>query len=111
MSKNLAVKLAESLVRTLKKHSPAIFTGIAVAGTVGAVVLAVNATPKAEKLIEEARKEKKAAQSESYEDFINRMCGAWRDDPRSTEQIIADIRGSRQFDVTRHIMPLTDEKE
>lgn len=35
----------------------------------------------AEKLIEEARKEKKAAQSESYEDFINRMCGAWRDDP------------------------------
>ena len=29
----------------------------------------------AEKLIEEARKEKKAAQSESYEDFINRMCG------------------------------------
>ena len=45
------------------------------------------------------------------EDFINRMCGAWRDDPRSTEQIIADIRGSRQFDVTRHIMPLTDEKE
>jgi hypothetical protein len=39
----------------------------------------------AEKLIEEARKEKKAAQSESYEDFINRMCGAWRDDPRSTD--------------------------
>ena len=65
----------------------------------------------AEKLIEEARKEKKAAQSESYEDFINRMCGAWRDDPRSTEQIIADIRGSRHFYVTRHIRPLTDEKE
>lgn len=65
----------------------------------------------AEKLIEEARKEKKAAQSESYEDFINRMCGAWGDDPRSTEEIIAGIRGSHQFDVTRHIMPLTDEKE
>ena len=30
----------------------------------------------AEKLIEEARKEKKAAQSESYEDFINKMCGS-----------------------------------
>ena len=57
MSKNLAVKLAESLVRTLKKHSPAIFTGIAVAGTVGAVALAVNATPKAERLIEQKKKE------------------------------------------------------
>ncbi len=57
MSKHLAVKLAENFVRTIKKHSPVIFTGIAVAGTFGAVVLAVNATPKAERLIEQKKKE------------------------------------------------------
>lgn len=57
MRKHLAAKLAERLVRTLKKHSPAIFTGIAVAGTFGAVALAVKATPKAEKLIEEKKEE------------------------------------------------------
>lgn len=49
-----------------------------------------------EKLLEEARKEKNE-KKESYEDFIWRMCGAWNDDPRTTEQIMEDIRNSRQF--------------
>lgn len=61
------------------------------------------------KLIEDAHREKEAAQSESYEDFINRMCGAWADDPRTAEEITDHIRRSRQFGVTRHIKPLTDE--
>lgn len=64
----------------------------------------------AEKLLEEARKEKEV-KKQSYEDFINGMCGAWKDDSRSTDEIIADIRNSRQFGVTRHIIPLTDEKQ
>lgn len=34
------------------------------------------------KLIEDAQQEKTATKSESYEDFINRMCGTWNDDPR-----------------------------
>ena len=49
-----------------------------------------------EKLLEEARKEKNE-KKESYEDFIWRMCGAWNDDPRTTEQIMEDIRNSLQF--------------
>lgn len=52
-----------------------------------------------EKLLEEARKEK-IEKKESYEDFIWSMCGAWNDDPRTTEEIIEDIRNSRQFGVT-----------
>ncbi|MBC8601166.1 hypothetical protein H8784_05450 [Parabacteroides acidifaciens] len=63
-----------------------------------------------EKLLEEARKEK-AEKQESYEDFIWNMCGAWKDDPRTTEEIIKDIRSSHQFGVTRHIMPLDDEEK
>lgn len=63
------------------------------------------------KLIEDAHREKAAMKSESYEDFINRMCGAWDDDPRTAEEITDHIRRSRQFGVTRHIMPLTDEEK
>ncbi len=61
-----------------------------------------------EKLIEEAREEETKP---SYADFINELCGSWKDDPRTTEEIMDDIRNSRQFHVTRHIMPLTDENE
>lgn len=64
----------------------------------------------AEKLLEEARKEKEA-KKQSYEDFINEMCGSWKNDSRSTDEIIADIRSSHQFGVTRHIAPLSDEKQ
>ena len=41
----------------LKKHSPQILIGFGVAGMVGATVLAVAATPKAMKLIEEKKEE------------------------------------------------------
>lgn len=44
----------------LKKHSPAILTAIGIAGLVSATVMAVNATPKAIKLIEEAGYKKAA---------------------------------------------------
>lgn len=62
----------------------------------------------AEKLVEETQPEKA---KQNYADFINSICGAWDDDPRTTEEIKTDIRNARQFNVTRHIMPLTDEKE
>ena len=52
-----------------------------------------------EKLLEEARKEK-IEKKESYEDFIWSMCGAWNEDPRTTEKIIEDIRNSQQEKVT-----------
>ena len=63
-----------------------------------------------EKLLEEARKEK-AENQESYEDFIWSMCGAWKDDPRTTEEIIKDIRSSHQFGVTRHTTPFDNEEK
>lgn len=71
--------------------------------------LSLNASNKqwlGEKLLEEAKEERAKL---SYDDFINSMCGAWKDDPRTTEEMTADIRRARQFDTSRHIIPLTDE--
>ena len=48
-------KIAKSFTLTLKKHSPAILTGIGVAGMVASTITAVRATPKALKLIEERK--------------------------------------------------------
>lgn len=45
----------------LTKHCPEILTGIGIAGMVGTTVLAVRATPKALKLIDEEKKEKKVS--------------------------------------------------
>lgn len=42
----------------IKKQLPAILTGLAIAGTIGAVVSAVKCKPKYDKLVEEKRKEK-----------------------------------------------------
>ena len=59
-----------------------------------------------EKLLEEARQEKAAAQEQSYADYIESLCGAWKDDPRTAEEITDDLRQARQFGVTRHIRPI-----
>ncbi len=60
-----------------------------------------------EKLLEEAKEER---ERQSYADFINGMCGAWKDDPRSAEEIADDIRSARQFGMTRQIKSFDDEK-
>lgn len=52
--KNMAI----GLYRKVSQHSPAILTGLGVAGFFTAIVLAVKATPKAEALIIEAEDEK-----------------------------------------------------
>lgn len=54
---NLSV-MAKGLVKTLKKNSPVILTGFGIAGMVGTTILAVEATPKALKLIEQEKEEK-----------------------------------------------------
>lgn len=56
----------------------------------------------AKKLLEEADREQEEKE-QSYADFIESICGAWQDDPRSAEEIATDIRSARQFGVTRHI--------
>lgn len=57
MTKESLAKFAKSVQSTLSKHSPEILTGIGIAGMITTTVLAVQATPKALKLIEEAKKE------------------------------------------------------
>ena len=51
-------KVVKGLRLVASKHSPAILTGIGIAGMVTATVLAVKATPKAMQLLEEAKQAK-----------------------------------------------------
>lgn len=59
MNKTKFVGLIKSVEKTLIKHSPEILTGIGIAGAISSTVLAVKATPKAIRLIEEKKKETK----------------------------------------------------
>lgn len=59
MSKPNVARLIKSAQKTLSEHSPEILTGIGIAGMVTTVVLAVKATPKALRLIEEKKHETK----------------------------------------------------
>lgn len=49
--------MARQALRSLKKHSPGILTGLGVAGLFATTVMAIEATPKALKLIEERKQE------------------------------------------------------
>jgi hypothetical protein len=66
MEKSNVSKFFRTIRGTLSKHSPEILTGIGIAGMIGATVLAVKATPKALKLIDERKLElaKEAAEEE-----------------------------------------------
>ena len=64
-----------------------------------------------ERLLNEARQEASSRSVQSYDEFIESICGAWNDDPRTTEDIMADIHNARQFNVTRHVLSLNaDDK-
>lgn len=54
MSKPNVTKMFKAVSTALTKHSPEILTGIGIAGMITTTVLAVKATPKALRLIEEA---------------------------------------------------------
>ena len=58
MNKPNFKKLFEDFRATAHKHSPEILTGLGIAGMVTTSILAVRATPKALRLIEEEKKEK-----------------------------------------------------
>ena len=66
-------KYVNRFVRQVSKHAPEIFTGIGIAGMLATVVLAVRATPKAEKLIAE---EKECRKEEL--DAVDVVKAAWR---------------------------------
>ena len=58
MKKPDVSKIIKSVQKSISKHSPEILTAIGIAGMATTVVLAVRATPKALKQIDEAEKEK-----------------------------------------------------
>ncbi len=60
MKKDGLLKMIKGIQRSLKKHSPAILTGIGIAGMITTTVIAVKATPKALALIEEKKQNNKA---------------------------------------------------
>ena len=57
MNKSNVTKFMKSIQNGLSKNSPGILTGIGIAGMITATVLAVKATPKAIKLIEQKEQE------------------------------------------------------
>lgn len=57
MSKLNLAQIAKNIQLTVSKHSPEILTGIGIAGMVTTTILAVKATPKALRLIEEKKEE------------------------------------------------------
>jgi len=65
MDLSIIQKSTHQLGRALSKNSPAILTGLGVAGLVGTVILAVKATPKAMEILGQ----EKIFRSEEYHDF------------------------------------------
>ena len=59
MDKSTVSNFFKNAQTTLTKHSPEILTGIGIAGMVGTTIMAVKATPKALKMIEEQKKKLK----------------------------------------------------
>lgn len=57
MNKSTLTNFAKSVQMSLTKNAPAILTGVGIAGMIGTTVMAVKATPKAIKLIEEKKEE------------------------------------------------------
>ena len=58
MNKQQFTNFFKEIKATMSAHSPEILTGIGIAGMITTTVLAVKATPKALKLIEDAEDEK-----------------------------------------------------
>ena len=65
--------------------------------------LSLNASNKqwlGEKLLEEAKEERA---KQDYSDFVNSMCGAWKDDSRTAEEIADDIRQTSSFPTDKRL--------
>lgn len=77
MSKINVPALLKSMQQVVSKHSPEILTGIGIAGMITTTILAVKATPKAEKLIElECERQNRELANKAYNngyDSCNRI--------------------------------------
>ena len=60
MNKEGITKIIKTIQTGVVKHSPEILTGLGIAGMISTTILAVKATPKAMRLIDEAKEMKKA---------------------------------------------------
>lgn len=63
MNKKTVTNFASSVRMSISQHSPEILTGIGIAGMVTTAIMAVRATPKALRLIDEKKKELNAEES------------------------------------------------
>ena len=57
MDKKVFSNFIKTIPLKISKHSPEILTGVGIAGMIGTTIMAVRATPKASKLIEEKKQE------------------------------------------------------
>lgn len=57
MTKTTIARIAKDAASMVRRHSPELLTGVGIAGMITATAFAVKATPKAVKLIEEAKRE------------------------------------------------------
>ncbi len=83
------------------KHSPSILVGVGIAGSVGAVILGVKATPKALKLIEE-RKEKEKKKKLTVSETIQTTWKCYIPTIATEAVSVACIIGSRKIDAKRY---------
>lgn len=67
MNKQNLNKIFKSIGSSLSKHSPEILTGLGITSMITATVLAVNATPKALRLIEEKKEEEQVEELTAVE--------------------------------------------
>ena len=77
MNKQTVAKLFKEVQTTLSKHSPALLTGIGIAGMITTTVLAVKATPKAMKLIDAKKKELNLEEDEKLT-VVETVKTAWK---------------------------------
>lgn len=83
MNKLSLLKIAKSIQKSIKKHSPEIITGIGIAGMVTTVVFAVRATPKAMSLIDDEVYERyeKSGSDETFAEWlgVDTKSFTWKD--------------------------------
>lgn len=85
----------------LVKHSPEILVGLGIAGSVGAVIFGIKATPKAIKLIDE-RKKKEKKQKLTVPEVIGTTWKCYIPCVALETASIACILGSRKIDAKRY---------
>ena len=101
MNKSTVTDFLKSISKWTSKHSPELLTGAGIAAGVTSVVLAVKATPKAMKLIEEEKKQQKVEQL-SPVDMVKATWKCYIPTVLSGSAAIACVIGANSVNARRH---------